>query len=166
MALALTLGHASYRMVQFLSSPNWILDHENLHAALGCGGAQGGWGREPFRRRVRCLGVSPSTSPSVVEGVGGVQSGFLCSRVLHLSRAPLVRISPEHGLDLPRTSRQARAAADEGAGDACTGRLNAPYRIAPAPRPPSHPTAPPDRLSVCGPGSRSISGRARSRDAF
>jgi hypothetical protein len=35
MALALTLGHASYRMVQFLSSPNWILDHENLHAALG-----------------------------------------------------------------------------------------------------------------------------------
>jgi hypothetical protein len=22
-------------MVQFLSSPNWILDHENLHAALG-----------------------------------------------------------------------------------------------------------------------------------
>jgi hypothetical protein len=35
MALVLALGHASFRMVQFLSSPNWILDHENLHAALG-----------------------------------------------------------------------------------------------------------------------------------
>jgi len=35
MALLLSLGHASLRMTQFLRSANVILDHHNLHSALG-----------------------------------------------------------------------------------------------------------------------------------